>query len=55
MIDSFSLALTHGLMILAAWLLLRRSDLDREDGGTPSRFGRRKQPSRDSNGNPPGA
>lgn len=31
MIDNFSLALTHGLMLLAAFLLLRRRDLDRED------------------------
>lgn len=42
MIDSLSLALSHGLMMLAAWLLLRRGDLDREDGGTLSRFGRKK-------------
>ena len=32
MIDNFSLGLTHGLMLLAAWLLLRRPDLDRESG-----------------------
>lgn len=32
MIDNFSLGLTHGLMLLAAWLLLRRNDLDREAG-----------------------
>jgi hypothetical protein len=30
MIDNFSLALTHGLMLIAAILLLRRPDLDRE-------------------------
>ena len=30
MIDNFSLALTHGLMILAAWYLLKRDDFDRE-------------------------
>lgn len=28
MIDSFALALTHGLMLLAAWRLLSRPDLD---------------------------
>jgi hypothetical protein len=28
MIDNFSLALTHGLMLLAAWRLLSRTDLD---------------------------
>ncbi len=30
MIDNLSLALTHGLMLLAAWRLLRRPDLDSE-------------------------
>ncbi len=32
MIDNFSLGLTHLLMIVAAWRLLRRDDLDREGG-----------------------
>jgi hypothetical protein len=32
MIDNLTLALTHGLMLLAAFLLLRRDDLDREPG-----------------------
>ena len=30
MIDNFSLGLTHGLMILAALILLKRPALDRE-------------------------
>jgi len=30
MIDNFALGLTHGLMLLAAWRLLRRPELDRE-------------------------
>ncbi|MES2339544.1 MAG: hypothetical protein V4537_15740 [Pseudomonadota bacterium] len=30
MIDNFSLAISHGLMLLAAWYLIRRPDLDRE-------------------------
>lgn len=30
MIDLFSLALTHGLLMLAAWRLLKRDDLDRD-------------------------
>ena len=34
MIDNFVLALTHGLMLLAAWRLLSRPDLD-EDGASP--------------------
>ena len=32
MIDNFALAVSHGLMLLAAWILLRRPDLDREPG-----------------------
>jgi hypothetical protein len=30
LIDLFSLAVTHGLMLLAAWRLTTRIDLDRE-------------------------
>ncbi|UIJ46886.1 hypothetical protein LZK98_08070 [Sphingomonas cannabina] len=32
MIDNFALALTHGLMLIAAIRLWRRDDLDREPG-----------------------
>jgi hypothetical protein len=32
MIDNLSLGLSHGLMLLAALLLLRRPDLDHEPG-----------------------
>jgi len=32
MIDNFALGLTHVLMIIAAFLLIRRPDLDREPG-----------------------
>jgi len=42
MIDNFALGLTHGLMMLAAVLLLRRPDLDRE--GKASTQTRRKPP-----------
>lgn len=31
MIDNFALAISHGLMLLAAWRLLRRVDLDQDD------------------------
>lgn len=31
MIDLFTLALTHGLLMVAAWRLLSRPDLDRDD------------------------
>ena len=49
MIDNFALGLTHGLMMIAAILLLRRPDLDSEPksdddrtgGGTLDRDGRR--------------
>ncbi|HEU0097798.1 MAG TPA: hypothetical protein VFQ67_03395 [Allosphingosinicella sp.] len=38
MIDSFSLALTHGLLLLVAWRLLFRPDLDDDPapGAEPS-------------------
>jgi len=41
MIDNFSLAITHGLMLLAAFLLLRRPDLDREGEEPPQGRARR--------------
>jgi hypothetical protein len=31
MIDNFSLALTHGLLLLVAWRLLSRPDLDDDE------------------------
>jgi hypothetical protein len=31
MIDNFALALSHGLLILAAWRLVLRPDLDDDD------------------------
>lgn len=31
MIDNFSIALTHGLLLIAAWRLIHRDDLDTED------------------------
>jgi hypothetical protein len=34
MIDNFVLALTHGLMLLAAWRILSRPDLQ-DDGAPP--------------------
>lgn len=41
MIDNFALAISHGLIALAVWRLLRRPDLDREDA-PPSPKGRRR-------------
>ena len=38
MIDNFALGLTHGLMLLAAWRLLARGDLEDDDApATPRR------------------
>jgi hypothetical protein len=34
MIDNFALALTHGLLLLAAWRLMFRADLD-DDSAPP--------------------
>ena len=44
MIDGFSILMTHGLMLLAAWRLLSRPDLDREDGAPAKGFGFRRRP-----------
>ena len=41
MIDNFAIGLTHGLILLAAWRLLTRRDLDVEDDGTTPAFGKR--------------
>jgi len=35
MIDTFSILLAHGLLLLTAWRLLTRADLDQED--TPAK------------------
>ncbi len=42
MIDNFALGLTHGLMLLAAFLLLRRDDLD-DESATPGKVGDAKK------------
>jgi hypothetical protein len=45
MIDNLALALSHGLLLLAAWRLIRRRDLDVEappkSAPRPQGFGRR--------------
>jgi hypothetical protein len=48
MIDQFALALTHGLLALAAWRLLRRPDLDRDPGGDDDGRARRGNPEADA-------
>lgn len=40
MIDNLALGISHGLLLLAAWLLMRRPDLDREGGDDAARKGR---------------
>lgn len=42
MIDNLSLAISHGLMLLAAWRLLRRPDLDDDKGDTGARGFRKR-------------
>ena len=42
MIDNLSLGLSHGLMLLAAWLLLRRPELDRETGDRDAAAARKR-------------
>ena len=47
MIDNFALALSHGLLLLAAWRLLARPDIEDDEapreakGGWFSRIGRK--------------
>ncbi len=44
MIDTFSLALTHALLLIAAWRLLRRPDLNDDNAGeTEPKAARREQ------------
>ena len=46
MIDNFALALSHGLLLIAAWRLMSRPDLD-DDGAIPpaaAQAGRRPTP-----------
>jgi hypothetical protein len=40
MIDNFALALSHGLLLLVAWRLLKRVDLDIEPSDEPPPFRR---------------
>lgn len=35
MVDNFSIALTHALLLIAAWRLIHRPDLDAEDPPEP--------------------
>lgn len=44
MIDNFALGLTHGLMLLAAWRLLSRADLNDD----PARAAEKKPGRRDA-------
>ena len=54
MIDNFALALSHGLILLAAWRLVQRPDLD-DDAAAPDAvpakpFWRRAAPAGDDAG-----
>ncbi|WP_200910385.1 hypothetical protein [Sphingomonas sp. Leaf28] len=48
MIDNLALGLSHGLMMLAAFLLLRRPDLDREPGPHDADADKTRRPDRTS-------
>lgn len=41
MIDNFALALSHGLLLLAAWRLIFRPDLDEDGAPVPPPANRR--------------
>ncbi|WP_083274672.1 hypothetical protein [Novosphingobium resinovorum] len=41
MVDILALAISHGLLLLAAWRLLWRSDLDSEGTDSQARSGRK--------------
>lgn len=43
MVDIFALSIAHGLLVLAAWRLMAREDLDGEGAARP-RFGSRRKP-----------
>ncbi len=47
MVDLFSLALSHGLLALAAWRLILREDLDADPGEGKVRPDPRSRPGRD--------
>ncbi len=44
MIDSFALALSHGLMLLAAWRLVSRPDLDDDQAAPPEPSAKIRRP-----------
>ena len=44
MIDLFAIAVTHGLLALAAWRLVLRDDLDRDPGTAEEPKVRRGRP-----------
>ena len=44
MIDNFALAVSHGLILLTAWLLVRRPDLDHEPSPRDTFDSRGKRP-----------
>lgn len=43
MIDNLVIGLTHGLLLLTAWRLINRPDLDDECAATPPEPGKKKQ------------
>ena len=53
MIDNFALAVSHGLLLLAAWRLIWRADLD--DDSAPASPPPSFWPTRRADEDPPGA
>ena len=50
MIDTFALLLSHGLILLAAWRLVQRRDLDDDHAPAEARPARRRPPPEDRAG-----
>ena len=50
MIDNFALLLSHGLILLAAWRLIQRPDLDDDDAPAEPRPARWRRPPEDRAG-----
>ncbi len=44
MIDNFALALSHGLLLLAAWRLVSRRDLDDDSLSAPDSAAKPRRP-----------
>jgi hypothetical protein len=55
MIDNFALGVSHGLLLLVAWRLVMRSDVEDDAQGGSRWFGARRSASAPDEGGRPGA